>query len=290
MDSDKIQEIVKTLEDMNSTLNAEQIMNVIIEIVNINNLLVDFKKNVKLINSKLKLIKNILNNLYTISLTNYESIIKIIDLIKLKNSIQGSTIAIKQTENFTFVQKRNGNNIVKFQSGDKYEGNLNGNKYEGKGKYIYKSGDIYEGEYKDNKKEGKGVYYFKEGDKYDGEFKDDKIEGRGTYYYNDENFDGLRYEGEWKNDKKEGKGIYYLKNGDRYEGDFINDNFEGRGIYYYANGDRYEGEFKNDEFEGKGIFYYFDGLRQMGDYAQGKPIGKHVKMDINGEIETIVFK
>ena len=115
MDNDKIQEIIKILEDINSTINA-QIMNVIIEIVNINNLIVNYIKNEKLINSKLKLIKSILNNLYTISLTNFESIKKIIESFKATNPIQGSTIAIKETKDFTFVQKINGDNIHNFTS------------------------------------------------------------------------------------------------------------------------------------------------------------------------------
>jgi len=27
----------------------------------------------------------------------------------------------------------------------------------------------------------------------------------------------------------------------------------------------------------------------MGDYSKGNPIGKHIKMDINGEIETVEY-
>ena len=138
MDKDKNQYIIKILVDINSTKNAEQIMNVIVEIISLDELLVNFKKNEKLINSKLKLIKNILNSLYTISNQNYESINNVIQVINSANSIKGSTIAIKETDDFTFVQKINGKNIVEFQSGSKYEGNLKGDKYEGKGKYTVK--------------------------------------------------------------------------------------------------------------------------------------------------------
>ena len=212
------QYIIKILVDINSIKNAEQIMNVIVEIISLDELLVDFKKNEKLINSKLKLIKNILNDLYTISNQNYESINNVIQVINSANSIKGSTITLKETDDFTLVQKINGKNIVEFKSGPKYKGNLKGDKYEGKGKYIYESDDIYEGDYEDNKNKGKGVYYFKEGHKNEGEFIDDKMERRGTYYYNDEKYDRLKYEGGWKNYLKDGRGIYYFKKGDKYEG------------------------------------------------------------------------
>ena len=56
-----------------------------------------------------------------------------------------------------------------------------------------------------------------------------------------------------------------------------------------GNGDIYEGEFKNDDYEGKGIIYYNDGSRKMGDYINGNAIGKHVKMDENGEPAVIDY-
>ena len=38
--------------------------------------------------------------------------------------------------------------------------------------------------------------------------------------------------------------------------------------------------------EGKGIKYYNNGDRRMGDYSDDKPIGKHVTLIKNGEVET----
>ena len=38
--------------------------------------------------------------------------------------------------------------------------------------------------------------------------------------------------------------------------------------------------------EGKGIYYYNDGDRRMGDYLNDEPIGKHVILTKNGEVET----
>ena len=39
-------------------------------------------------------------------------------------------------------------------------------------------------------------------------------------------------------------------------------------------------------YDGKGIFYYNNGDRKIGDYSKGEPIGKHVILKKNGEIET----
>ena len=50
--------------------------------------------------------------------------------------------------------------------------------------------------------------------------------------------------------------------------------------------DNTEGDWKNDKFEGKGIYYFNDGDRQMGDYLNDNPIGKHVTLTINGEVEV----
>ena len=139
MEKENLQNIIQTLKEMNSISEAEQIMNAILELVNICGLLVEYKKTKNEINIKIQLIKSILDNLYKISLKNYESIENIIDTLqsqdKLTPSIQGSTIGIKQTETFTMVQKKNGKNILKFESGDIYEGNLKDNKYDGKGVY-----------------------------------------------------------------------------------------------------------------------------------------------------------
>ena len=90
-----------------------------------------------------------------------------------------------------------------------------------------------------------------------------------------------------KDDKIEGKGIFYYNNGNRYEGDWKDNKREGAGILYYNKNDkrnRYDGDFKDNKREGKGIYYYNNGDREMGEYLNGKKIGIHVKLNINGEI------
>ena len=56
----------------------------------------------------------------------------------------------------------------------KYEGDFINNKYEGKGKYIFKDGEYYIGEWKSGLKNGKGIIYFKNGNiRYEGDFIND---------------------------------------------------------------------------------------------------------------------
>ena len=45
---------------------------------------------------------------------------------------------------------------------------------------YYNNGDRYEGDWNNNKKEGKGVFIWPDGKKYEGDFKDNKRDGYGT--------------------------------------------------------------------------------------------------------------
>jgi hypothetical protein len=70
---------------------------------------------------------------------------------------------------------------------------------------IYESGWKYEGELRDNKRYGKGVLYDECGDiKYEGEWKNNKKHGKGILYYYDKR---KRYEGDWKFGERNGYGI-----------------------------------------------------------------------------------
>jgi hypothetical protein len=116
--------------------------------------------------------------------------------------------------------------------------------------------------------------------RYIGNIVNNKREGIGVFFYTE----GKRYEGEWKDDKINGRGIMVYKIGDKYDGYFKDEKKEGKGIYYYNNGNVYEGDWKNDKKHGKGVFYGKD-KRRMGDYFNGVPIGKHVFLTNNGEVE-----
>ena len=179
MDQSKAKNIIKILKEISFYIIEEKLMNIINQIVNITSQIVEFEKYSHVL-AQLKTIKNNINNIYTLNLANSQKIHEIIDSIKeldiSKKSLKHST-----TGEFTIIKKY-GKDIIKFKSGDEYEGELKNNIYEGRGIYYYNGGDRYEGEYKNGKKEGKGIYYYKEGDRYEGEFKNDKREGRGIYY------------------------------------------------------------------------------------------------------------
>lgn len=73
----------------------------------------------------------------------------------------------------------------------------------GKGRYYYANGDKYVGEFENGKKNGKGIMYWGAksrfaGNRYDGEWKEDKMHGKGTYIC----ADGSKYIGEMNNNFK----------------------------------------------------------------------------------------
>ncbi len=92
--------------------------------------------------------------------------------------------------------------VVRFPSGDRYEGQLRGGLLDGWGVYYFRNGDRYEGNFREDMKQGYGVLYFQNGDIYKGEFLDDKRHGKGTYVF----ANGSRYVGEFRNGKRHGRG------------------------------------------------------------------------------------
>jgi len=41
--------------------------------------------------------------------------------------------------------------------------------------------------------------------------------------------------------------------------------------------------------EGKGIYYYNNGDREMGNYLNNNPVGKHVILTTNGDIDSHIY-
>ena len=113
----------------------------------------------------------------------------------------------------------------------KYEGYFHEDKKNGQGVVIYKTGDKYKGEFKDDKLTGNGNYLWNNGDTYNGEFLDGKMNGRGIYKWKE----GGEYEGEYRNNIREGKGIFRWKNGIIFEGNFVDGKPEGQGIMKVKN-------------------------------------------------------
>jgi len=113
--------------------------------------------------------------------------------------------------------------VIKYTSGNVYEGNIQDNKKHGNGKMIYADGRIYEGKFEDDSIKndaiipGKMTY----NDKYEyiGEFnKKGNFHGIGTYT---DEFGS--YTGEWKNGVRNGIGKLFDKEGKLiYHGEWEN--------------------------------------------------------------------
>lgn len=157
------------------------------------------------------------------------------------------------------AQKKGVHHTVYSVNGDRYTGEWDDNKKNGKGTMTWKkSGTIYDGDWKDDRRCGFGTYSVSEGagyrKVYSGGWKNDKRHGYGTNFYSANEY----YEGEWYADKCSGWGRMYYADGSVYEGEWYNDLRNGEGMLRLANENRYEGQWKDDKKHGKGRFFYLD--------------------------------
>lgn len=100
---------------------------------------------------------------------------------------------------------------------------IEGNCFNGNGKFVFKNGDSYNGAWLKGKMDGQGTYTWKNGDVYKGAFLEGEMEGRGTMTWRN----GDRYIGTWEANKMQGRGHYIWETpGDammqnKFEGDWI---------------------------------------------------------------------
>lgn len=160
--------------------------------------------------------------------------------------------------------QKSGNDTLYF-GGDKYIGEVQNGKANGKGKYYYIDGSLYEGNFKKGEYFGDGMVTWKSGSSYNGEWKDSKMEGIGTKHW----ADGAVYTGEWKNDLCHGKGTIKYANGDSYTGLWKEDKMNGFGTMIYTDGRRYEGNWKDDEKDGEGTVTLASGYYRKGTFKNG---------------------
>jgi len=138
-----------------------------------------------------------------------------------------------------------GYGVMKWQNGDRYEGDWAEGLRQGKGKYTSKpTGGKYEGEYVNDLKQGKGKYSFSNGDWYDGEWKEGVRHGHGLYVWKEKN---EKYEGSWDKGLKEGTGNFSYASGDVFTGPYVAGNRHGMGELV-----KEDGEVRNENYkEGK---------------------------------------
>lgn len=175
--------------------------------------------------------------------------------------------------------RRNGLGVYVFVNGDRYEGEFVDDRFMGRGVMRYASGDRYEGGLRDVARQGTGTMVFANGDRYEGEFDDNLYEGQGRLSF----ASGERYTGGFHRGRKSGQGEQLFANQDRYSGPFVDDKPQGQGTMRHANGDVYEGGFVQGVKQGSGRYRFANGDRYEGGLEGGLFSGKGVLLLANGD-------
>jgi len=173
-----------------------------------------------------------------------------------------------------------------------YDGAWVNKKAEGFGVMRWQNGDRYEGDWKDGLRHGQGTYSCKStGGKYEGMYEKDLKSGQGKYTYGN----GDWYEGEWKEGLRDGQGLYVWmdkqENDDsdelvefgRYEGNWEKGVKSGTGSFTYENGDVFTGPYKDNNRQGKGTLVKTDGEIREENYREGKLVNFTVTKEKDGK-------
>jgi caspase 3 len=110
-------------------------------------------------------------------------------LLEVNNRMAEKEIVISSFEcqlrkKLYLARNKNISRIIKKVYGNgRYEGEMKDDKRNGQGIYYYNSGNRYEGNWKDDKRNGQGIYYFNDGDRYEGNWKDGNKNGQGIHYF-----------------------------------------------------------------------------------------------------------
>ena len=210
---------------------------------------------------------------------------------------------------------KNGNGILTFSNGDKYDGIFLADKFNGKGIYTWGNGDRYDGEWKNGEKIGYGLYNYANGNKkevftYDngdvltGKFVNGLLEGEGllTSSVGKKKFIGnfklgkrnglgatllikdnaeIKLVADWENDKR--VKYYFSTNLDscHYKNIELWDNCYGKEVF--TDNSRYIGHWKNNKQDGRGILFWANKDKYEGDFVNGKFNGKGIFSWANGD-------
>ena len=170
--------------------------------------------------------------------------------------------------------EKSGFGIFLDSQGNKYIGQWENDKFNGKGRLLSLNGDYYEGDFNMGLIEGNGSFYLKKDEyKYIGTFKENKFHGEGQIKYEKED---IIYEGEFNEGYKHGFGKIFFKDKSYYEGNFENNNFNGKGKFIFENNKSYNGDWKNNTMDGKGTFAWGNNTKYKGDYKNNMREGNGV--------------
>ncbi len=195
------------------------------------------------------------------------------------------------------VKKESKNDGTDIQSGC-----LTGNCKNGEGVLAYVDGSKYEGQFTNGKINGTGTWYYPNNDKYVGNFKDNQFHGKGILYKTDgSQLKGVWEAGEYKGEAvtivaktgciagncQTGQGTYQFKdNTAKYIGAFLDGQMEGKGTIVYSNGDSYTGEWKKGKYNGEGVLTQQNGIKVEGVWKEGEFEVNPVVKDIATTQET----
>ncbi len=160
-----------------------------------------------------------------------------------------------------------------------YEGDfVKGEKVNGK---LTKDDLVYTGEFKHDVAHGKGLIQYKDGSWFKGDFVENYPEGYGIYYFSD----GQKYIGEFVQGIFSGLGIQYVKDKDdeiieTQIGEFDNDVLHGYGCAISTNGDIYLGHYEDGNYSGFGYYFFKeDGMAEAGEYKKKKLYENGILLD-----------
>jgi len=108
--------------------------------------------------------------------------------------------------------------ICEFSSGNRYEGQMVDNLYQGHGVFSWVDGALYAGNWQQGKQHGRGTLIFADGRRYEGAWAHGLRHGQGAMNW----VDGRKYFGQWVRGKQQGEGSYFLPSGLRYHGEWRN--------------------------------------------------------------------
>lgn len=182
-------------------------------------------------------------------------------------------------------------NIIEFDNGDVYEGDISNGMRHGNGRIVYRDGTSFEGEWVNDKIGAKGIYIDAKANKYTGDFLNGQRTGRGTLTGSlTGDVTGFwKYEGNFRDGEVHGYAVFNLESSDGVkiyrEGQWNNGELNGQGTMrteYSKQVSIYKGEFLNGKLH--------NGTREITTLVDGAKFISKFQNGIEGKIKKLKKK